>query len=685
MRNLLDFEYSPWLIALCLAAGVGYAWLQYKKPSPWSSQVNYGLAAGRVVLVTLLAILLLGPTIIAVRNYYEKPVLVMAIDDSESVALASDTTERLKVTAALAGLRDKLTGNGWQVKLVGLAGAIDHLDSLQFNQPRSDLTGMVKSIHTAYDGANLGAILLVSDGIFNSGFSPDFISTFTPIYALGLGDTVPHKDLAIIAVRHNKTVYQDNRFPVAVAIRNEALGPGATMLRIFMGNTLVGQAELKINPDVRIIEHQFTLKATQPGKQRLTITLDAVAGEATMANNRAGFYIDVIEGRQQVLLVADAPVPDIKALRLAIGKNEHFAVTTAIDQPVTGKEYDLVILVQTPHVQVSSKAYQAVMALPVPKLFIIGSLTDVRQLNRDGVVSFNRAGTQTDWVTAVLNPDFTGFTLAEDPAGWLAAAPPLAVPFGSLVPDPVDEVVLYQQVGTVATSKPLLYVATAEPRKGVIFGEGLWKWRLNEFRVSGQTKGFDELITKVVMYLAARPDNRQFKMYPQQEDYEVGDEIVFLAETYNELFEPVYGEPVSLKITGDDRVREYSFIPLAGSRELRLDDLPEGVYNYVATTSLNGKVHRVRGQFLVERPDLEAADLTADYVTLRRLADESGGKFYLPGELTRLEEDLAGLTAPAIIHSRERELMLLNLPWILALLITLATGEWLLRKMLGGY
>jgi hypothetical protein len=70
---------------------------------------------------------------------------------------------------------------------------------------------------------------------------------------------------------------------------------------------------------------------------------------------------------------------------------------------------------------------------------------------------------------------------------------------------------------------------------------------------------------------------------------------------------------------------------------------------------------------------------------LKKLALESGGKFYNSSELDNLKSDFAKIEAPAIIHTQERELLLLNLPWILLALIILSTAEWLTRKMMGGY
>lgn len=685
MSSLLYFEYSPWLIILCLAIGVGYSYLQYQKKSSWNKRVNQLLAISRAVLVSLLAILFLGPTVRAVRHYYEKPLMVFAIDNSESIGLTTDSATRHTIGAKLIKVKAMLENNGWLVKMVNLAGEDTNPDAISYDQPRTNLTGMVKVAQSKYHGLNLKGILLVSDGIFNAGFSPDFISALTPIYTLGLGDTIPRKDLSIINIRNNKTVYQDNKFPVEVSIRNEGLGKTNTILSIYNGNKLLDKTEVTIDPGTRLIEHRFILQAEKSGKQRLSVVLGAVDGEMTLVNNHRSFYIDVVEGQQKVLIAADVPTPDIKAIRAAIEQNEHFVVDVSINKQVTRKDYDLIVFVQSPAKKMSTSPYLSLMETEIPKLFLVGSLTSIEQLNTAAFLNFSHSQNQYDQVTAVYNKEFTGFTMTSDIDPWLEGVPPLSVPFGKLTLGPGNEVLLYQKVGSIATGKPLVYVDQEGYKKGVIMGEGLWQWRLNEFRVYHETTRFDELISKLAMFLAAKPDKRQFKMYPLKTTYEVGEEIVFNAETYNELFEPQYGTPVSIQIKSKGTVKNFKFTPLEGSKQLRVNDLPEGIYNYIASTTINGKQQKVSGQFAVAKPNLEAADLTADYNVLKKLAHKTGGAFYTAQQLPDFANHFEKLKAKTIIHSREREILLINLPWILAFLVVLASGEWLIRKMMGGY
>lgn len=685
MSSLLDFEYSPWLVILCLLLAIGYSYIQYQKKTPWSANINKVLAGSRVVLVFFLAILLLGPVVRVVKNVYEKPLIVFAIDNSESISLATDSLALAEVISNLAQLKQNLISDGWDVQAVDLSGTNISLDSIVFDGQRSDLTRMIKSVQSEHSTANLNGIIMMTDGIFNSGFSPDFISKFTPIYSIGVGDSVPRKDLSIINIRHNKTVYQGNKFPVEVSIRNEGLGPASVNIQLFLNNTLQEIQQLLVREDTRLITHNFIVTANDPGKQRITIHLDSIPGESTTINNNASFYIDVIEGQQKILILADAPSPEIKAVRLAIGKNEHFTVKVVIGEEVDSLNYDLIVLLPNQGKARISAAYKQVVGSSVPLLILVGSSTNLLQLNKDGIAAIQQSGNQYDQVSATQNPDFREFTLSSDMDDWLSNAPPVTVPFANISLEPTDQVLLFQKVGSVTTNRPIIYLSKTDRKKGIIIGDGIWRWRLNEYLQHAETRKFDELIGKIVMYLAARPDNRQFKLYPAKNGFEVGEDVSFISETYNQLFEPLFGEQIFLKISKEDNTSEFSFTPLAGSLKLSIGQLTEGLYTYTAYTSLNGKQHRASGEFVVDKPNIEAADLTADYFGMRKLANATGGKFYQSGDIEELKNYFKENQTSSIIHSSEKEILLLDLYWILIALIVLITVEWLTRKMMGGY
>ena len=162
--------------------------------------------------------------------------------------------------------------------------------------------------------------------------------------------------------------------------------------------------------------------------------------------------------------------------------------------------------------------------------------------------------------------------------------------------------------------------------------------------------------------------------------------MVFESQVYNEIYEPVFGNRIDLEITDDvGKKFMYNYVVSPGNARYQVGGLKEGIYKYTASTSINGKEEKVRGQFLVTAQQAELQNLTADFGLLRKLASSTGGKFYTASQTDKLKADLTQKEATSVIHSEEKFDNLLNLKWVFFLLLALISTEWFLRKYHGGY
>ena len=685
--GILDFEFNSWWIVAALGLGIVYAIVMYSQQAPWGKSANIGRAILRFVLSSVVAFLLIGPTIHSSIFSTERPIMALAIDNSESMALVSDSVMLTDLKRNMSQVVEQLDNLGWETKLFTLNNQARSFDELEFDAIRSDLTGLMRRVQQENEGLNLAGIFLLSDGIYNSGYSPELISGLIPAYTMGVGDTTELKDLSIIDVRHNKTVFQGNSFPVEVDVRNTGISANRITISVTKNGKVLDSYNTAIDPSTRIITHRFLLEVGEGGKQRFTIQVTRHEDEFTFSNNRSIFYIDVIEGKQKILIVPGTIHPDIKAIKLSIEQNEHFEVELAKGGEAA-EDYDLLIFYQYPGWQGKRSDYnQLINSTKTAKLIVAGLSTDMNWLRANGLLDFQLINRRGDLVTAYLTEPFSSFNLSEEILDWLPQNPPVSVPYGNIVLGANEIVMLKQQIGAVSTNKPLLFFKNTEPKTGFLLAENFWRWRLDEFRLETTQKKFDELISKTVQFLAAKPDNRQFKMYPVKEVFEAGEPAMLNSEMYNELFEPVYGNEIKLNISkeGTSEVSEYHFTPLPGSTQFNASELTEGVYSFRAETTMEAKKHRVNGQFIIEKLDLEAIDLTADYKVLRNIAEKSNGQFYQANQMDQFILDVQNIDAPAIIHTREKEQSLLNFYWLMVSVILLASAEWFFRKFFGGY
>ncbi|MDT4867114.1 hypothetical protein FQZ97_1020060 [compost metagenome] len=91
------------------------------------------------------------------------------------------------------------------------------------------------------------------------------------------------------------------------------------------------------------------------------------------------------------------------------------------------------------------------------------------------------------------------------------------------------------------------------------------------------------------------------------------------------------------------------------------------------------------GQFVVSDTDVETQNTTADFSLLRTLARENQGEFVHADHLIELRNSLEEKGLINRVVAQEDLKDLIHLRWLLALILALATVEWVLRKYFGSY
>ncbi len=699
----LIFQTSPWWLVACLLAGGVYAAALYQPiprlPTPdWERAVRFGLAALRFVAVALLGFLLLNPLIRSIQTITEKPKVVLAVDNSESVAAAGRPALN-RALAAVQALRQKLTDEGLDVavRTFGDSTTAADLTQIPFTNRTTDLSGLLTGIRADYEGQHLTDVVLLTDGIFNAGLSPTFGQYPFAIQTIGLGDTIAKRDVAVKGIIANRIAYLGNTFPVQAEITSNGFQGrnGTVVLR--QGGKELGRQSVGFSRNETFNQLTFQATATQKGVQHFVVEVIPQPGEFSTRNNRQDVYIDVIDGRENVLLLALAPHPDVKALRTIIEKNQNYNLDirflTAPETPIpTDKTYDLVILHQVPDnggLSVAQNAtLQRIVGQTTPVLFVLGNQSSLGPFNSGNpVVQVAAQPGQADKVTPRLNDGFKQLTL--DPARLtiLPKLPPLSVPFGEYTLRPGAEVILYQQVGSVPTTKPLLALNVTSPRKSaVLLGEGLWQWRLEEFALTDKQEVIDDLLQRVIQLISVKEDRRKLRVYPIRNEFVAGETVTFETELYNDIYERLYDKLINLELTDERGLsRTYTYTPTKENGRFVISRLPEGAYRYRAGATLNGKTERAEGQFIVRDVQLEALNTTADHGLLRQLATQTGGKFYNPATVQNLALDITKRQTPARLTSTEDLSELINQKWLFFLVFVLLGAEWGLRKYFGGY
>jgi len=219
-----------------------------------------------------------------------------------------------------------------------------------------------------------------------------------------------------------------------------------------------------------------------------------------------------------------------------------------------------------------------------------------------------------------------------------------------------------------------------------MLASGFWRWNLNEYLKNEEHAVFDEMINKLVQFLASREDKRKFKVYPVNPEFTTSEGVSFETEIYNELFERIYNLKVDLLLTDPSGVQsQFSYVPTETQSHYTIRGLDEGVYKYSASTEINGLKEEVNGEFLVRELELENFNLTADFGLLRNLSNQSRGRFFTESQIDEIPGVFEERSFPGIIHTAESYLPIINLKLIFFLILILISAEWFSRKYQGSY
>jgi hypothetical protein len=688
-------EYSGWFFILCIVLAVAYAAiLYYRNPhEEFSAVLTRWLAAFRFLAIGLLAFLLLSPMLKTIFRTSEKPVIIFAQDNTASLLVGNDTTfYRQQYPQMAAALIDELQ-NDYEVKSFAFADKVTEGAAYDYSGMQTDMSALIDELLVRFANRNIGALIVASDGIYNHGINPLYNTARIrfPIYTIALGDTSVRRDLLVSKVNFNRIAFKGNTFPVEVLAEAHMLaGTRSTLTVTKAGNTLFSKA-IEVTSDDFYETINLQLEASEAGLQRYNIRLASVADEITILNNSQDIFIDVLDARQKILVLAAAPHPDVAALRSAIESNYNYEVDVKMAAEFDGvvQGYNLIVLHQLPSATLPmEKVIKNASSAKLPVLYILGISTDINRFNgldaglriTANQVNFNEA-------VPVLNPDFVLFNLSDDARKAVNDWPPLVAPFGDYRLLTSASVLMYQKIGSLTTELPLVvFNQNLETRTGIVAGEGLWKWRMHNYLKNNNHQAFNEVVTRMVQYLAVKV-NKSFFDVASANNFTENEPVILTAEVYNQSYEPINEPEVEITITNSDGdTYPFVFSKTARAYQLNAGALPVDNYTWEAKVHVGDKVFTDRGAFSISPLNIETINTRADHNLLFQLAEKTNGRMIYPDAMPQLADELrqrADITT--ITYSTRQYTELVNLPWILILIIALLAAEWLLRKRNGSY
>jgi hypothetical protein len=496
------------------------------------------------------------------------------------------------------------------------------------------------------------------------------LALHSPLYTVSIGDTALPKDLRIPQVYAPRTVAKDAQVEVRADVVATRCNGFNGSVQISEGGNTLGSAAISIPSDRYDKSVGFTIKAGSPGLHHYIVSVTPAAGETNTTNNRRDLFIEVVESKKRILIAAAAPHPDIAAIREALAGADAYTVSVRIGDgvPQDLSGYEVVILHGLPNGDAA--------ALRGKSVWYITSAT-TGSFNTSAATLAIAPGAQHDAYPAA-NPAFSAFTNPQGLASVLDRLPPLSAAGGTATPGPATQVFLKDR----SSGMPLWMLQPGAAPQALLLGEGLWRWRLYEYRYFHNHAVIDECIRQTVALLAANTSDNPFRVSLPKYEWSDGENIGFDAYLLNASGEQINTPDAALTITDSaGKKQSFSFERIGSAYRLNIGQLPAGAYNYAAATTFNGKRYATGGSFVVASVPLEALEVGADYGMLYGLSKKYGGSTVRSQQMGALYDSISrnDFIKP-VVQNRDTTMPLVDWKWYFFLILLVATAEWLLRK-----
>ncbi len=622
------------------------------------------------------------------------------------------------------------------------AGRTPDASAMSFQGTRTDLTGALELARTDLSSVPLSGLVVVSDGAANAGTSiaealVPLQAASIPVYTVGIGPESLDPDIQLNAIELPRTILSGTDIVVDVPITQRGYAGRSSTLIVEDGPRRLAEIPLEFERDGEALLARARFSLEEAGARSVRFRVPAEEGESVTQNNSRELLVEVREDRQKILYFEGEPRWEVKFLRRAVTEDENLQVVL-LQRTADGKFMRLDVddgeelSTGFPRTREELFRYRALVLGTVEARFFtrdqLSMIADFVSIRGGGLLvlggqkSFAEGGYEGTALEEVLPvfleepaPDarraFTEIKVTPTPAG-------LAHPVAALeaLPNTEEMIALGAEPGTpdaweslpplstlnrILRVKPgattLLTGVTPTGEERVVlasqrYGRGTsiafpvqdsWVWQMHaDVQVEDQRhEQFWQQLLRWLVEDAPQPVTAA----PERERIEPGETAVLTATVLDSAYLEVNAANVVASVTD----------PLGNVRDISLGWTIEENGNYSGSLELTDPgVHTIevmatRGQdtlgmgstFVQVGPsDTEYFDAARRTGTLRRLADDTGGRFYTRANLDELPEDLQ-YTGGGVTLREERDLW--DMPIILLALLLLIGTEWGWRRSRG--
>jgi uncharacterized membrane protein len=625
----------------------------------------------------------------------------------------------------------------FKTSLYGFAGGLARLKDGNdlFGEGRtSDLAGALDETIKRSSGMPLSAVVLATDGASNvprdlAAVLRELRARDIPVFTVGVGNTARPMDAELTRVNMPRRVLVGSRLNIETIVGLSGYGATKVLLNVREDGRAVKTEEVNLRGnDTQAINLEIT--PATPGIHRYTVEVTPLDGELTVENNKQDSLVEVIEGPLRILHVEGEPRWELGKIRESIQPNEKNVTLVSLQRTGENKFYRQGVGAQTelatgfPKTEEELFSYHGLIIGSVEAgFFTADELRSIEAfvarrggglLAIGGRLAFDGGKYKGTTIDDLLPVSLTGESV-DDANSFAPVYKPVLTGAGQahpitrlnedrganqkawndMPPISVSEVLTNIKPGAsvllearrVQGSGTLVAPLLIQQRYGrgqtlALTAADTWRWRM---KMDSKNNAHETFWRQMLRYLVSGTP-QQVEIGTEKEVYALDDTISIVADIRDKKFNPVGDAHATARVTKPSGV--VVDVPLKFTTlnsvntyagEFKADELGQHRIELIGNSASLGQLN-ARSNMLVSDLNREYYSAAQNSDLLKRIAAETGGKYYKTGEAQSLLDDLIYRQSP---YSERVTKDLWDMPINFMLIIGLLSAEWFLRKREG--
>ena len=730
----------PMLAVLGVTALVGgYALLSYRTVATSRGRDRAILIALRLAILAVILFCMLRPALILKTAVPQQNFLGVLVDDSRSLQIADrDGRPRSAFVQDSLGA-DRPLLNALSKKFVlrffrfsSTADRLQSMSDLKFDGTTTRLGGALDRARDELAGLPLAGLVMITDGADTSDTVLDesiasLKARSIPVFTVGVGQERFARDIQVTRVETPRAALKGTSLVVNVVLTQTGYAGATVPLNVEDEGRIVGTQDVALPRDGESATVRVRFTASEAGPRTFRFAIPAQPGEQVAQNNARSALIDVKDRREKILYFEGEPRFEPKFILRAVEDDKNLQVVL-LQRTAENKYYRREVGSAEelaggfPKTRDELFAYRALILGSVEAASFtpdqLRMMADFVSKRGGGLLMLGgrRSFAEGGWAGT---PVGEALPVQMEPAGDKRNAPYFseltARPTRAGTVSPVTQIAgdedaslkRWNDLPAVTTVNPvhavkagattLLSGLDSKRQDQVVlayqrYGRGKalalpiqdsWQWRMAA-KIPVTDTTYATFWRRLARWLVDDvPEKVMLTM--TQDRVDPGQPMKLAAEVLDPQYNGINDARVVAEVTSPSG--KTTGVPLEWTvehdGEYRSSVVPdeEGLYTIRLTASRNSKdLGSDTAYVRASAADSEYFDATMRAPLLKRLAEETGGRFYPAANAAALPEAIS-YSGRGVTVVEERDLW--DMPAVLILLIALAGGEWAYRRSRG--